>query len=244
MTDSGQEAKVAPHRRRYRARGAWYSPIAFIRGVLTRPRLYLAIAAAVGVWYLVPPEWAASLHAASAWIAGALVYVSMTFALMAHAPEVMRQRAEREDESRFVLTVLILLAVASSFVAVSNLITDAKSADGMAKTFLLGAAGLTIVMSWLIVQIVFTLHYAHDYYRPAPMSDDDAKGMKFPGDGEPDYWDFFYFATSFGAAAQTSDVSITSKPIRRLATWHAILSFAFNTTVLAMAINMAASIAL
>jgi uncharacterized membrane protein len=68
-----------------------------------------------------------------------------------------------------------------------------------------------------------------------------AEGLDFRGDRNPDYWDFFYFATSFGAASQTSDVSILTKPLRRLATLHAIISFSFNTAVLALAINLAAS---
>jgi uncharacterized membrane protein len=70
------------------------------------------------------------------------------------------------------------------------------------------------------------------------------EGLDFRGDRNPDYWDFFYFATSFGAASQTSDVSILTKSLRRLATLHAIISFSFNTAVLALAINLAASMIL
>jgi uncharacterized membrane protein len=69
-----------------------------------------------------------------------------------------------------------------------------------------------------------------------------ADGLDFLGDRNPDYWDFFYFATSFGAASQTSDISILTKPLRRLATLRAIISFFFNTAVLALTINLAASL--
>jgi uncharacterized membrane protein len=89
---------------------------------------------------------------------------------------------------------------------------------------------------------MFTLHYAHDYYRPDPRSAEAAGGLEFPGDAHPDYWDFFYFATSIGAASQTSDTLIKSKASRRLVTLHAIVSFFFNTSVLALAINLAASL--
>lgn len=228
--------------RRRRARGAWYSPVAIARGLFMRPRLYVSVAAAIGAFFICPQFWTQSLHAAAAWIAGALVYVGLAFWLMAHDPTVMRKRAEQEDESRFVFSAIILLAVVASFGAVAQLVVEAKAAGGYERMLLLTAAGLTVAMSWLVVQIVFTLHYAHDYYRPSELGDGDAQGLQFPGGGEPDYWDFFYFSTSFGAAAQTSDVAITSKPLRRLATWHAILSFAFNTTVLALAINMASSV--
>lgn len=231
-------------RRRSRARGAWYSPVAIIRGLILRPRLYLSVAAAVAAFHVCPQVWTHSLHAAAAWIAGAIVYVGLAFWLMAHDPTVMRKRAEQEDESRFVFSVIILLAVAASFGAVAQLIAEAKAAVDLDRIILLTAAGLTVALSWLVVQIVFTLHYAHDYYRPSDVGDGDgdAQGLLFPGGGEPDYWDFFYFSTSLGAAAQTSDVAITSRPLRRLATGHAVLSFAFNTTVLALAINMASSV--
>ena len=96
-------------------------------------------------------------------------------------------------------------------------------------------------MAAAVTQVVFTLHYAHEYYRPSGGPQAFAEGLDFRGDRNPDYWDFFYFATSFGAASQTSDVSILTKPLRRLATLHAIISFSFNTAVLALAINLAAS---
>ena len=68
------------------------------------------------------------------------------------------------------------------------------------------------------------------------------QGLIFPDDDHPDYWDFFYFATSIGATSQTSDVAIRSKSLRRLVTFHAVLSFFFNTTVLALTINLAAGL--
>ena len=67
-------------------------------------------------------------------------------------------------------------------------------------------------------------------------------GLEFPRDNSPDYWDFFYFATSIGAASQTSDIAIRTKALRRLVTLHAIISFFFNTAVLALAINIGASL--
>ena len=110
------------------------------------------------------------------------------------------------------------------------------------KALNLGLAAATIVISWTVTQVVFTLHYAHEYYRPTGGHETHAQGLDFRGDRNPDYWDFFYFATSFGAASQTSDVTILTKPLRRLATLHAIISFFFNTAVLALTINLAASL--
>lgn len=86
---------------------------------------------------------------------------------------------------------------------------------------------------------LFTPHHADEFYAPRRTLDKDApQALNFPEDKEPDYWDFFYFSTSFGAASQTSDVMINSKSMRRLTTLHAIVSFFFNTMVLALTINL------
>ena len=95
---------------------------------------------------------------------------------------------------------------------------------------------LTIVLSWIVVHTTFALHYAHDYY-----SGTQAGGLAFPGDDKPDYWDFVYFSFVVGMTAQVSDVGITSKAIRRTATAHGVISFFFNTALLALTINIAAS---
>jgi uncharacterized membrane protein len=139
-----------------------------------------------------------------------------------------------------VILAIILLATAASFVAIVGLLAASKEAPY--RTLNLGLAAATLLLSWTLTQVVFTLHYAHEYYRSSGGPDDPAEGLDFRGDRNPDYWDFFYFATSFGAASQTSDVSILTKPLRRLATLHAIISFFFNTAVLALTINLAASL--
>ena len=93
-----------------------------------------------------------------------------------------------------------------------------------------------------MTQVVFTFHYAHEFYRPDDTAERLAGGLEFPHDSKPDYWDFFYFATSLGAASQTSDVAIRTKALRRLVTLHAVVAFFFNTAVLALAINIGASL--
>ena len=98
------------------------------------------------------------------------------------------------------------------------------------------------MISWGVTQVAFALHYAHDYYRPDDSSDEGG-GLDFPACNSPDYWDFLYFSTSIGATSQTSDVSIKSRALRRLVTLHATVSFFFNTAVLALTVNIAASLA-
>ena len=106
---------------------------------------------------------------------------------------------------------------------------------------LVGLAATTIFISWVVMQVAFALHYAHQYYRP-DHAVPGVNGLDFPKDAHPDYWDFFYFSTSIGAASQTSDVNINSKELRRLVTLHAIVAFFFNVAVVALMINLAASL--
>jgi uncharacterized membrane protein len=94
----------------------------------------------------------------------------------------------------------------------------------------------TILLSWFFVHTIFALHYAHEYY--GERRDGVIGGLNFPGDDDPDYWDFFYFSLVVGMTSQVSDVAITSKSIRRVATMHGALSFFFNVTVLALTINI------
>ncbi|MBS0242120.1 MAG: DUF1345 domain-containing protein [Proteobacteria bacterium] len=236
------ETQTQGHTRRI-THGRWYNPVTVARGVWARPKLILAVLTATALLYLLPSGLPLSVRCAAAWNAGALVYLAMSFSIMATCGiGTIRRRAAEEDESRFVFTAVILIAIASSFVAVIGLIGDAKNAGGAFKAVYLSLAGGSVLTSWLVMQVVFTLHYAHDFYRPAYDDEGDAGGLAFPGENEPDYWDFFYFTTSIGATSQTSDVSIASRSIRRLVTLHCILSFVFNTTILALAINVAAGL--
>ncbi|HSR80741.1 MAG TPA: DUF1345 domain-containing protein [Hyphomicrobiaceae bacterium] len=218
----------------------WYSPRAIARSIAIRPRLYYSALAGVAALVLLPRSWPASLREALAWDLSAAIYLALAFRVMFTCKgQIIRARAARQDDSRVVILIIILLAITASFIAIAGVLTDAKTASY--KLINLGLAALTILLSWTVTQVAFTLHYAHEYYRPSDGPHTFAEGLDFCGDRTPDYWDFFYFATSFGAASQTSDVSILTKPLRRLATLHAIISFFFNTAVLALSINLAAS---
>jgi uncharacterized membrane protein len=224
------------HRKRH-----WSSPESIARSLAIRPRLYLSALAGLAALVLVPRDWPPGIREAIAWDLSAAIYLILTFHLMlACKGEALRVRAARQDDSRVVILVILLLAIAASFVAITGLLAAAK--DSPHRALNLGLAAATIVLAWTVTQVVFTLHYAHEYYRPNGDPQAFAEGLDFRGERNPDYWDFFYFATSFGAASQTSDISILAKPLRRLATLHAIISFFFNTAVLALAINLAASL--
>jgi uncharacterized membrane protein len=96
----------------------------------------------------------------------------------------------------------------------------------------------TVVLSWTFIHTIFALHYAHEFYG----SGEHKNGLRFPGDGQPDYWDFIYFSFVVGMTFQVSDVAVTHKSVRRMVVAHGALSFFFTTAVVAMAVNIAASI--
>lgn len=232
---------------RPRRRGHWYNPRSIGRSLALRPRVVLGAIVTVAALLLLPSNLHGSVREAIAWCLGGGTYLTLAFRVMqgCHSDRI-RTRAARQDDSGVVILVLILMAMFSSFAAIVGLLGVAKQATNEGKVLFVGLAAATIVISWFVTQVAFTMHYAHGYYAPGldPEKHSGAENaLTFPGGSAPDYWDFFYFATSFGAASQTSDVMINSKAMRRLTTLHAIVSFFFNTMVLALTINLAASLA-
>ena len=100
--------------------------------------------------------------------------------------------------------------------------------------------GATLLLSWTMTHAVFAVRYAHDYY--LALRAKRAGTLLFPGDEPPDYWDFVYFAIILGMTFQVSDVQITDRATRRLATAHGLLSFLFNTVIVALTVNIAAGL--
>ena len=172
-----------------------------------------------------------------------MIYIGSSFWLFHKFDhDQIRRRAAREDENALMILLLVLAAIMFSFVSALGVIGAAKQMHGTTEAVLLGLAGFAILVSWTVMQVVFTVHYAHEYYQPTPSAADAHQGLRFPGETRPDYWDFFYFTSSIGATSQTSDVEIRSRSMRRLVAFQAVISFIFNTMILALAINLAAGL--
>ena len=224
---------------------SWYNPLAITHSLMLRPRLYSAAIAGIIAYLATPAAWPGTERLSIAWDLGGFVYLVFAVQLMAtcHADHI-KAAAAAGDDSRVVILALILLSIGASFISIAQLIEHAKQPEitGTERVFLAGLAIVTIIVSWSVTQIAFTLHYAHEFYAPDDSSD-ASHGLDFPGDDVPDYWDFLYFATSIGATSQTSDTAVRSKSLRRLVTLHAVIAFFFNTAVLALTVNIAASLA-
>ncbi len=146
----------------------------------------------------------------------------------------------QQDEGQLVILALVVVTTIASLAAIAGQLALARDMQGTIRSAHIALAGVTVLSSWAFIQMMFTLHYAHDYYAAAARG--RPGGLQFPADEQPDYGDFFYFAVVIGTSGQTADVAFVSKAMRRIGTLHCILAYLFNTTVLALLINIGASL--
>lgn len=146
-----------------------------------------------------------------------------------------RGRATHEDDSRTAADLILIAASAASLLGVGLALLQASNETGVPRALTVGLAVATVVVSWLAVQTVFTLRYAHLYYL-------DSGGIDFHGDDAPHYRDFAYVAFTLGMTYQVSDTNLTSKQIRSTALRHALISYVFGIAVIAITINVVAGL--
>lgn len=181
----------------------------------------------------------------AAWDAFALSVLVLAWAGMLFTDMPTRLREARlQDSSRTVIGVFMVLAAVAGLGASGVLLGSAKGLSGAQAFRHVALAGLTVVSSWTLVHTVLALHYANMSFRIAERSTATPPdlGVLFPNEPEPDFLDFAYFSFVIGATGQVSDVAITGRSIRRLALLHGMLSFGFNTVILALTINLASSL--
>jgi len=179
------------------------------------------------------------------WIAFSLpvLLLAWTVVITRHPREV-RRTARLQDAGRTTIFILALAAVLGSIAAVVLLLSASRHLPGDEFVWPVGCAILAVSLSWVEMHTIFALRYAHIYYGARDEGNGQHGGLVFPGDREPDYMDFAYFSFVIGMTSQVSDVQISSRRLRRLALIHGILSFAFNTMILALTINMIATVVL
>lgn len=150
-------------------------------------------------------------------------------------PTETRQRATREDNNRVAIWVFLLSASIASLLAAAIVLTNAADLSPAGERTLLATSLGSVFLSWAVVQTVFTLRYAHEYYS------EPEGGIDFGGEA-PDYQDFAYFAVTVGMTFQTSDAGITSRRIRRTVLRHAVLAYVFGAVIIAAMVNVIASL--
>ncbi|RTQ49705.1 DUF1345 domain-containing protein [Hymenobacter gummosus] len=205
-------------------------------------RLLVAAALAAVTYGLLPAGPHLLTRVVAGWDAFALVSLLLLWAAIVTADaDHIRAVVRVEDPGRRWSFVFILLASLASLLAVVALldVLRARTTGPLGPYALLSVTG--VMAAWLLVHTLFTLRYAHLYYDPD--LDGGEGGLLFPGAAAaPDYLDFAYFAFVIGMTAQTADISISGRLLRRLALLHGLISFGFNTAVVALTVGAVAGV--
>jgi uncharacterized membrane protein len=150
-------------------------------------------------------------------------------------PAYIRRRAAWEDEGIALIVLLTLLAIALGLGGIFSLLR----APGRPDALHLAVSLLTVPLGWTTLHVIMAFHYAHLFYARHPQGiAAEAGGLEFPHTREPGAWDFLYYAFVVGMTAQVSDVQVTSTPMRTVTLLHGVVSFFFNTVILALAVNV------
>jgi uncharacterized membrane protein len=177
------------------------------------------------------------------WNLGALVYLVLSWRLILAAdPHEVRRRAAEEDESRFGLLAIVIGAIVASLAAIVMMLIQAKAGPGWERMAAPALAFLTLVVSWLVLQTVFVLHYAHRHFGDRNRDGAGDGGFDFPGEPASTYRDFVYLSLCIGATFQVSDPQVTRSVLRNLVAAHSAVAYFYNTAILAVGINIVAGL--
>ncbi|MCA6108831.1 DUF1345 domain-containing protein [Bradyrhizobium cenepequi] len=206
-----------------------------VRVVYSRPRTFISVVVGVAAFFVLPASWRPVTRLLIGWDIFVALYLALALTMMSKCSiAYIRRNAILQDDGRF---LILLVTALGAFASLAAIIFELGASKNSPEALTL--AIVTIALSWALIHTAFSLHYAHEYYRGK-----EAGGLQFPSGKdhvEADYWDFVYFSFVIGMTAQVSDVGITDRIIRRTATVHGIISFVFNTALLALMVNIAAS---
>lgn len=209
--------------------------------IRVRPRLVLSVLAGVAMFLALPASIAAPTRALVTWVTGGGLYLLLAFIIISRASiEHMRWRARIQDDGAAAILFLTVAAAVASLAAIVMELAGLKSVAPVRQAMHLTLAGATFLVSWLMVHTTFALHYAHAYY--VAQGREHAAPLAFPNQEMPCYMDFLYFSMVVGMTSQTADVAVASTRMRRLVMVHGMIAFVFNTTLLALTINVAAGL--
>jgi uncharacterized membrane protein len=209
---------------------AWPLRIARIHG-----RLLTSVAIGALVFVLLPVFERTTTRLLAAWDVGVAIYLILAAIMMSRFDlQLVRRRAAEQDEGGMLVLVLSAAAAVASLAAIVAELGSMRGAAAGQGAPYLALAVATTLLSWTFIQVIFALHYAHEFYGEGRRSG----GLQFPADDRPDYWDFAYFSFVIGMTFQVSDVQVTSKFSRRVVLAHGVLSFFFNVAILALMVNI------
>ena len=212
----------------------------FRRLISRRPRLLIAAITGVGIAVSLPETWPLLTRLLTGWNIAVWSYLILMGWLMLRASHArVRRIAEQEDENAALILTVMLIGAVLSLAAITIELATLKELPPVLRAGRYVFTGATVLGAWLLVGTVFTFHYAHLFYRAAP----GRLPLLFPdNEANPDYWDFLYFSFTIAVAAQTSDVSVQTRRMRKVVLAQSVLSFLFNVAIIGLSINIAASL--
>jgi uncharacterized membrane protein len=206
-----------------------------------RPRLVAGAAIIVATYVVllfVPVFEREATRLVIAWTVGSCAYLALMVHFFRRASASPRVDARPEDESQWVLVALGVIAACAALAAIIWELGPIKSMQGPAKAGHLALVVMSILSAWTFIQVMFAIHYAGVYF--AAVADGDPGGLQFPGKPEPGWTEFIYQSFTVGCTFASSDTNVQSTRMRRVCVIQGVVSFFFNTIILALAINIAA----
>jgi uncharacterized membrane protein len=212
-------------------------PTYLIRVGMAHKRLFISAALGLVTTLVLPASLITRMLIG--WDVGVLIYLVAAAVVITQcsSASAMQSNAATQDEGGFAILILSVAAAIASLGAIFAELATIERANPSYGLYVALAIG-TVVLSWCFTHTIFALHYAHGFYGEHLRK----SGLKFPGEGQPDYWDFIYFAFVIGMTFQVSDVAITHKSIRRTVVAHGALSFFFTAAIISVTVNIAANV--
>jgi uncharacterized membrane protein len=205
----------------------------------THPRLSAAALVGFATGLLAPADSIVS-KILIGWNAGVWTYLVLMLwlTIRAKAPDVQRI-AEVEDENAALVLFVVCIAALASLATITFELAGSKDLETNRKLIHYAFTALTVIGSWLLIGVIFCVHYARLYYT----CKDKEPALRFAeGLTTPNYWDFLYFSFTIGVAVQTSDVGVATRQLRKIVLLQSLLGFVFNTAILGFSINIAAGL--
>lgn len=232
----------------------------FLRPLESRPRLAISLLFGIAVYALAKRVVPSSIQFIVGFDSGMACFLGLTWFMIVNSSlHHLRKRAAQEDVGRWaILAILVGVAYASLF-SIAKLLSKSAKQSAQLELLHVSFSVVTILLSWFLIHTLYTLTYAHVYYglikpplrsrhkeQPAVLVDPAQAqvhgGLDFPGDEEPEYLDFAYFSLVVGMTCQTSDVGVTTRYMRKVVLFHSVVTFFFNTTIVALTINLLAGL--
>ena len=199
-------------------------------------RVAISLVFGVVAYLIAAPRLPGPVPALVGWDAGSVALLGLSWSVLGPAnAHATRERAGNDDPGRTLVYVIALLTSAVSLLAATTVVRDAHSLPPAMAHAVGGLCLGTVALAWTMPHTPSAFRYARLYYR---QDSEGVGGIELPGKEPPSYFDFAYFAFTIGMCFQVSDVCVTSRQIRRAVLLHAVISFAYNSVILAFVLNL------